>query len=32
LKEKEAAEEALLVDSWESSEKAAPNPFLDDPL
>jgi hypothetical protein len=32
LKEKEDAEEALLVDSWESTEKVAPNPFLDDPL
>jgi hypothetical protein len=32
LKEKEAAEEALLVDSWESSEKAVPNQFLDGPF
>jgi preprotein translocase subunit SecD len=32
LKEKEAAEEALLVDSSESSEKAVPNQFLDGPF
>jgi hypothetical protein len=32
LKEKEAAEEARLVESWESFETVVPNPVLDGPL
>jgi hypothetical protein len=32
FKAKEAAKEALLVDSWESSEKAVPDQFMDDTI
>jgi hypothetical protein len=32
FKAKEAAKEVLLVDSWETSEKVVPDPFMDDTI